>query len=453
MRSYDKAGRLEQVKDWLGDTTKFSYSRDSQPTATVFPTETKNEDTYAYDEADQMSEVKMTKEAETLASLAYTRDKDGQVEKTVSKGLPGAETTEYVNDEDKRLTKAGATNYEYDPANNPTKLGTTTYSYDKADQIEKAGETTYTYNKIGQRTKAKPTGGPETTYEYDEAGVLIGVKRPAEGEIAEIKDTYTYDGNNLRASQTISGTTTYMAWDTAEKLPLLLYDGTSNFIYGPAGLPIEQIDAEGKVLYLHHDQQGSTRMLSGSTGVNEATFTYDAYGNRVGSTGTATTSLNYDGQYTSSDTGLVYLRARVYEPASAQFLTVDPRERLTRAPYNYASDNPSNRADLTGLEDSCETSAEKQELEREEKLQTKEEEEAEQEARNERTRQAREAYLKALQELVAEENANERRNVIEEEYGAITEAWAEGALTATGCFKFGPLAGLCEALVAPETAS
>jgi hypothetical protein len=36
------------------------------------------------------------------------------------------------------------------------------------------------------------------------------------------------------------------------------------------------------VLYLHHDQQGSTRLLTGSTGKTEATFTYDAYGNKTG---------------------------------------------------------------------------------------------------------------------------------------------------------------------------
>ena len=131
-------------------------------------------------------------------------------------------------------------------------------------------------------------------------------------------------------------------------------------------------------------------MLSSSTGVNEATFTYDAYGNQTGLTGTATTPLGYDGQYTSSDTGLIYLRARVYDPSTAQFLTVDARVRITGAPYNYASDNPANRADLAGLESSCETSAEKRELERAEKLQTKYEEEAEQEGRNERTRKARE---------------------------------------------------------------
>jgi RHS repeat-associated protein len=113
---------------------------------------------------------------------------------------------------------------------------------------------------------------------------------------------------------------------------------------------IEQINnSTGTVLYLHHDQQGSTRLLTGSTGKTEASFTYDAYGNQTGHTGTATTPLGYDGQYTSSDTGLVYLRNRVYDPTTAQFLSVDPAVALTREPYPYGGDNPVNRRDPDGL--------------------------------------------------------------------------------------------------------
>jgi RHS repeat-associated protein len=131
---------------------------------------------------------------------------------------------------------------------------------------------------------------------------------------------------------------------------LLLSDGTNSYIYGPGNLPVEQINTStGAVLYLHHDQQGSTRVLTGLTGAKEATFTYDAYGNTTGTTGTAKTALGYDAQYTSSDTGLIYLRARVYDPATAQFLRVDPAVMATRAPYNYAGDNPFNASDPTGL--------------------------------------------------------------------------------------------------------
>jgi uncharacterized protein RhaS with RHS repeats len=91
-------------------------------------------------------------------------------------------------------------------------------------------------------------------------------------------------------------------------------------MYGPSGTTIEQINnTTGTATYLHHDQAGSTRLLTGSTGKTEGSYSYSPYGTPEHS-GTATTPLGYDGQYTSSDTGLIYMRARVYDPATAQFL-------------------------------------------------------------------------------------------------------------------------------------
>jgi RHS repeat-associated protein len=120
-------------------------------------------------------------------------------------------------------------------------------------------------------------------------------------------------------------------------------------VYGPREMSFEQINnSSGTVLYLHHDQAGSTRLLTGSTGKTEGSYSYSAYGTPE-HTGTATTPLGYDGQYTSPDTGLVYLRTRVYDPSTAQFLSVDPLEMVTRAPYTYAEDNPVNGSDPTGL--------------------------------------------------------------------------------------------------------
>jgi RHS repeat-associated protein len=119
-------------------------------------------------------------------------------------------------------------------------------------------------------------------------------------------------------------------------------------VYGQCQMSIEQINTTtGTVTYLHHDQQGSTRLLTGSTGKVDGKCSYAAYGTPT-CEGTATTPLGWDGQYTSSDTGLIYMRARVYDPATAQFLSVDPLVWLTRAPYTYTNDNPLNFTDPTG---------------------------------------------------------------------------------------------------------
>ncbi len=131
-------------------------------------------------------------------------------------------------------------------------------------------------------------------------------------------------------------------------LPVILSDGTNSYIYGPGGVPVEQINGSETPTYLHHDQQGSVRLLTGSAGTTTGSTTFDAYGNKIESTGT-TSPLGYDSQYTSSDTGLVYMRARTYDPATGQSLTTDPLVDITGAPYNYAEDNPLNFGDPTGL--------------------------------------------------------------------------------------------------------
>jgi RHS repeat-associated protein len=94
---------------------------------------------------------------------------------------------------------------------------------------------------------------------------------------------------------------------------------------------------------------GSTRGLADSTGTLVGTFSYDAYGNLTSSTGTATTPFGYAGQYTDSESGLQYLRARYYDPQTAQFLTVDPLVGLTQQPYGYSGNNPTNASDPSGL--------------------------------------------------------------------------------------------------------
>jgi RHS repeat-associated protein len=97
------------------------------------------------------------------------------------------------------------------------------------------------------------------------------------------------------------------------------------------------------------DQQGSIRLLTSTAGREVGAISYGPYGNVTGRTGTVTSDLGYDGQYTDPATGYIYLRARYYDPQTGQFLTRDPEVSLTGAPYSYAGDDPVNGSDPTGL--------------------------------------------------------------------------------------------------------
>lgn len=345
-RAFDKAGRLEKVTDWLGKETTFSYNRDSLPKATTFPAETTNVDEYSYDKADQMAEVSMKKKAEVLASMTYTRDKLGQIEKSVDTGFTEEAERKYEYDTKNRLTKSNGTLFEYDAANNVTKISPTTYTYDKADQIATASSGTFEYNKVGQRIKETPTGGSATTFAYDQAGNLI--KNVSGG----VENTFKYDGTGLRSTETRGASTYPMVWDSTAGLPLLIRAGQNYYVYGPGGLVIEQITS-GVANYHHHDQLGSTRVLTNAKGEVTGTYRYGPNGAIWKHTGTAGTQMGWAGQFRmNTENQLIYLRARTYDPVTAQFLSVDPIVGATGEAYSYAADNPVNVGDLSGLEPS-----------------------------------------------------------------------------------------------------
>jgi RHS repeat-associated protein len=346
-RAFDAAGRLESVSDWLEGTTSFTYDADSNLEAITFPVASGDVDEFAYDPAGGMSEATFADGAETLASISYVRNNVGQVEEETINGLPGSEEIFYGYDKNDRLISAGEASFEYDPADSLTKGLGSTNKYDAASQLETGTGVSYTYDKLGERTKATPEAGPATTYGYDQAGGLTSIERPEEGEVPAISESFTYDGTGLMASKTSGPTTRYLTWQPAE-LPLLLADGENSYIYGPGGLPIEQVSSEEEATYLHHDQLGSTRVLTDASGEASATFSYGPYGAPAGSTGSATTPMGFAGEYTDPESGLQYLRARFYDPATAQFLTRDPLEALTGERYAYALDDPVNLVDPSG---------------------------------------------------------------------------------------------------------
>ena len=59
--------------------------------------------------------------------------------------------------------------------------------------------------------------------------------------------------------------------------------------------------------------------------------------------------FQYAGQYSDSESGLQYDRARYYDPAVGGFISRDPAAAATRQPYGYEADSPINGSDPGGL--------------------------------------------------------------------------------------------------------
>lgn len=289
-----------------------------------------------------------------MAAATYGRDNAGQLSSTTPSGSwPGTAQT-YTYTPQQQVSTDSSSSYAYDPADNPTSLATSTQAFDPAGQLcwtgsatggaacnsPPSGATTYTFNTNGQRTATTPASGTASTFSYNQAGELTSATTPAGS------GTYTYDGTGLRVSKNVAGTTTPFTWGNLNGQNLVLHDGTTDYIYGPGGLPVEFVWPT-LVRYYVHDQLGSTVAYTNDTGAVSGTVTYNTYGQATAHTGT-NTPPQYAGGYLDAETGLLYLQNRYYDPVTAQFLTIDPAIALTGQPYTYVDDNPLNLVDPDG---------------------------------------------------------------------------------------------------------
>lgn len=348
-RAYDADDRLTSVEDWLSHTTTFTYNVDDVLAGIERPDGT--EATHTVDRDDRLTAIDDAGD-EFGYSVDYTRTDAGLLASATETGDGAGPNATYAHDDAARLTGSGTGNqsYGYDDADNLTQLtdasDTRKQTFDDASQLTAIKDASdnpladLDYDAEGNRTALTPTTGPATTYSYDQANQLTQDAGP-------ITQTYGYDGDGLRQYTQTAGDRTHHTWDRSGGLPLMIQDGATSYVYGPGGLVIEQITAGADARYYHQDQLGSTRALTNQAGEPIATYTYTPYGAPKTTTGTATNPFRYAGQYTDA-TGLQYLRARYYDPATGQFLTRDPIEAITGQAYAYASGAPTDLIDLTG---------------------------------------------------------------------------------------------------------
>lgn len=346
-RSYDAGDRVTTISDWLGNTTSYGYDAEDEPTTITYPSSTHDVEQFAYDHAGRATSETITRDGSDRAALSYAYNAADQLTTQTDSGdLTASHGYDY--DIHGRLSADGSDALTYDDAGNLTGLRGAALSYDDADRLTsrtQAGDaTSYAYDEIGNRTQTAPPTGPVTDYAYDQADQLSSVNDHTASPI-----TYTYDADGLRTTKTKNTQTTHYTWDRSGGLPVLLAKDSTRYVYDAAGLALEQIDSDGSVSYLHHDRLGSTRLVTNADGSTQATYTYDAYGDRTTTSGSSSVPFGYTGQYTDSDTGLIYLSARYYDPATGQFLTQDPLESISGSAYGYAGGDPANHVDPSGL--------------------------------------------------------------------------------------------------------
>jgi RHS repeat-associated protein len=109
----------------------------------------------------------------------------------------------------------------------------------------------------------------------------------------------------------------------------------------------------GSTNWYGYDGGGSVRLLADATGSVTDTYTYDAFGMLIGSTGSTANAYLCRGEQWDSDVSLYYLRARWYAPTLGRFLTADSYEGEEDDPislnaYGYAGGDPVGFDDPSG---------------------------------------------------------------------------------------------------------
>ncbi len=165
---------------------------------------------------------------------------------------------------------------------------------------------------------------------------------------------YGYDVAGTRVSRTLDGAETrYLVdyqrphVDVAEETSAA---GTTAFTYG-----LDRLSADGPAgrVYHHGDRLGSLRLATGAGGMTAGTEAFDAFGRSLSRTGDVSSEFRFTGEARDPVTGLDYLRARSYDPATGRFTAADPYSRDPRDPvslhrYLYAGADPVNGTDPSG---------------------------------------------------------------------------------------------------------
>jgi RHS repeat-associated protein len=360
-RTYDGAGRMVSITDWLGHRTTFDHDVAGNTTAQSYANGTTA--TFAYDHADRLTRrTDSGPGGASILDLPYARKLNGQLQtrnrSAAASAQPETLTYDALDQLEQASTGSGAAGqtfrYAHDVADRLTQINTpdagTTLQYDAANQLVRARDTAtgdvteaFGYDELGNRTSQDPAGAVgATAYGYDQAGRLTHYRAPAASAgDPDTQRSYNYDGDGLRAD---------LLWDTNSGLGLVVGDSAGLYVTGPDGLPLAQLRFDGTQRYYHHDQIGSTRALTTADGTVAARSDYDPYGNPT-TAATPSNPFGYAGQYTDHATGLIYMRARWYDPATGQFITSDPIGHASGETnlYRYAAGDPANFTDPSGL--------------------------------------------------------------------------------------------------------
>jgi RHS repeat-associated protein len=287
---YDESGNVVAIADWQEGITNRGIEYDNLDRVVhVNSPKLWGDAWYTYDALDNITSSRMTA-GSTARKLTHTID---------------AATNRLTS-----ITNSAGTSYNlgfaYDNLGNVKQRGEQSFVFDLGNRLKSAaGKGTYAYDGLGHRVSVVGTDGVNRIHVYSQEGHLLFVK-PSN---ASAGTKYVHLHGHVIAE--ITGST-------------VQYDHTDGL-----GSLIAQSNAGGALL-------NRTR--------------YEPYGAIAsGNAG----KIGFTGQVNDSDTGLIYMQQRYYDPIAGRFLSIDPvvTDANTGGSFNryaYANNSPYKYLDPDG---------------------------------------------------------------------------------------------------------
>jgi RHS repeat-associated protein len=364
--TYNNANRLTDVRDVYDQPIHYEYNQSGNLTSITYPGN--KTVSYAYDDADRLITVTdwlnnvISYEYDTAGNLIKTTYPDGS---TIINQYDDANRLTAMTDYRMAdLTVNAVSNYTLDALGNREEISfyqpldvmpspqalNGKYGFDNR-LLETYGSTTYTSDANGNLISR--TGSSPATYTWNYDNMLTDVAITGGNTYH-----YKYDGLGNRVSKRVNTTETRYIIDPLGSMVLAETDDsgtiTAYYVYG-LGL-ISKITPTDQTYFYHYDGLGSTIAITDSSGNIMNKYAYDAYGKVVSQVEDplVPNPFKYVGKYGVMDdgNGLLYMRARYYDPEAGRFINKDPIEGDLNL-YTYVGNNPINHRDPTGLWSEC----------------------------------------------------------------------------------------------------
>jgi len=299
---YDADKELIDTTDADGRRTTYSYDADGDQTGQTWVGASPSEIvTYTYD-----ADHELTRVADSYATLTFTYDSGGNQITAATSG-PGAGQPSVT------LTSS------YDPQHSLTSL---------SDNLSSAGITTYTYNSAQLLTNIAAsyggTAGPQVAITYDGANRMTAESGTIGGSNTSVTTSFSYDADDRQTTITDQSVVTHGSSGGSTTTPLATYV----YSYDNANRATSETDAEGTTSFTYDN----ANELTGVSGSQSASYTYDLNGNRTGtgySTGTDNEQTASPGfAYSYDKAGNLISQTNTSTDVTTTY-TYDYRNRLT----------------------------------------------------------------------------------------------------------------------------